>query len=1353
MKKSIINPAQFGSVIAALFLWVFLSPNPIHAKAEGSANAMIPMVCHDLVHISLDESCFAELTPETVLQDMQGEASEYYIEVSKNGIKRPGTTFGSADVRQFFDYKIWHLPSRNSCWGKVYIEDKLAPVIECGLDTVRCRDRYDVLVLGLPIPDVYVTMNVAVQWDSSNKNLIVPVKWYIYGWDACGVVSLTYRDRLDYYGCDSFCFKRVFREWTAVDPSGNTARCIDTICIRRPDLSDVVIPRDFDGFDLPYLVCTDSFPVLPDGNPSPEYTGYPVSNQCNTLIAEFKDIRLDVCGKTFKVIRRWTILDWCTRRIIEHTQLIKIVDEEGPEFDVPEDFTVGMTPWTCGSYGKIPPPSNVTDCGDWTYEIFTVLADPITGNPGLRGTDYIRYNKNEKCYYLVGAPEGRIWVEYVLTDDCGNESTQRIEIGVVDNLMPVAICDQKTVVTLTSDGTAKAFAETFDDGSIDNCGIEGFRVRRMDDPCNNNTDEFGPFVGFCCEDVGKTIMVVLEVSDHSRNKNTCMVEVVVQEKEPPVVIAPTDLTISCNYDRFDFSKFGVVRRNQADREDLYIKDYYYSQSNYYAGIDGYAYDNCHYTLTETVLDSIKCNQGKIWRIFTATDRQGYVTRDTQTITILNPDPFWIDQSNYYSDKDDVIWPNESVKVFSCRAADLSPDNTGKPEFINTHCAQIMVNYKDTRLNLLDSVCYKILRKWTVIDWCQFDVRSQFGIWEYTQVILVTNNIPPDIFTCTDTTICDYNSFRDIRSGKCLANYDMNAWGEDDCTYPEDILWSYRIDENNDGSFDTIVPGRHALGILPVGTHRIRWIASDQCGNVSQCDRIFTLIDCKKPTPYCLTGINTVIMPSSGMIEVWAKDLDLGSFDNCTSRDQLKYSFTADTSDKSMIFTCDSLKGEAFITFTVRMYVTDEQGNQDYCETTVRIQDNNNSCGTNLTGVGGQLKRANQSFIPDARIHVMDDADLEISFIESDINGNYAFQPLPSDRTAYFTVTREDLAGNGVSTLDIIMIQKHILGQKQLGSAYEILAADVNRSNSVTARDIAEIRKIILGISEEYSSERIWMFVPSSQNFSNPAAPWEFRERIRTEEIQNNQWNLLNFTGIKLGDVDQSAKLSLHDRILSRSNKTIEFQLGNEVLSESESVMRVPVMASASFDLEGFQCSIELPEAAVMQIKTGLLDIRPEHYFQNSGSTLRISWAAQHVQKVNEGDVLFYLEFDKLVNTSSLRLTSHQVEPEIYLAGEEVATLELRALANPIVSKLDMSQNVPNPFQSTTQIRVWSDKPTVAQWSVMGSTGKLMIQRTVNLQAGEQYLELSRRDLPQAGIYLYRLESEFGTLVRKMIVID
>ena len=81
---------------------------------------------------------------------------------------------------------------------------------------------------------------------------------------------------------------------------------------------------------------------------------------------------------------------------------------------------------------------------------------------------------------MTGIPFGTHPIIFVAEDDCGNISTDTVSITVNDGVSPTVICEQNLVVSLTQDGTAWAFANTFDDGSHDNCAIDSMRVRRMD---------------------------------------------------------------------------------------------------------------------------------------------------------------------------------------------------------------------------------------------------------------------------------------------------------------------------------------------------------------------------------------------------------------------------------------------------------------------------------------------------------------------------------------------------------------------------------------------------------------------------------------------------------------------------------------------------------------------------------------------------------------------------------------------------------------------------------------------------------------------------------------------------------
>ena len=72
----------------------------------------------------------------------------------------------------------------------------------------------------------------------------------------------------------------------------------------------------------------------------------------------------------------------------------------------------------------------------------------------------------------------------------------------------------------------------------------------------------------------------------------------------------------------------------------------------------------------------------------------------------------------------------------------------------------------------------------------------------------------------------------------------------------------------------------------------------------------------------------------------------------------------------------------------------------------------------------------------------------------------------------------------------------------LGSPYRLIAADANRSNSVTTFDLVEIRKLILQINSDFPNNTSWRFVDGSYQFPNPANPWTapFPEVININDL-------------------------------------------------------------------------------------------------------------------------------------------------------------------------------------------------------------------------------------------------------------
>jgi hypothetical protein len=110
-------------------------------------------------------------------------------------------------------------------------------------------------------------------------------------------------------------------------------------------------------------------------------------------------------------------------------------------------------------------------------------------------------------------------VVLTVTDIYGLVSTCTANVTVVDNLPPVAVC-QDITVQLDASGNASINAIDVDGGSTDNCAIATYAV------VPNN---------FNCSNVGVN-PVVLTVSDVNGNTSTCSANVAVQDNIAPVAV-------------------------------------------------------------------------------------------------------------------------------------------------------------------------------------------------------------------------------------------------------------------------------------------------------------------------------------------------------------------------------------------------------------------------------------------------------------------------------------------------------------------------------------------------------------------------------------------------------------------------------------------------------------------------------------------------------------------------------------------------------------------------------------------------------------------------------------------------
>ena len=1301
----------------------------------------IALACDDLVNVSLDGNCQAVITPGVILEGEIYPADAFQVTVyNTNNIPIPGNVVTYAYLGQVLKVNIRHLCSGISCWGRILIEDKYIPELDCS-DTpyeVDCEDDYSPESIGFPLP-----MGATVVRHTT-KNQCYIVK----GFDLCCDVELCYYDVYKKNGCNVDPYAQIERNWTAVDCKGNKTTCKDSIHINQSSLGLIVWPPHYDGFVLPALKCDSIEPAigpypagwnaLDNGNPSPydelfpngslkwRGTGVPQGVHCDHIAVTYRDIRIPVCGNSFKILRTWRVFDWCTGELEEWVQFIKVTDTKPPVVSCSRNYiTFPMDYYSCTGTATIPPPDLILDCSGTSWTVEYKLAGP-NGQPeaGDYRTDNVSIVNGQ--VKITGLPQDTTWVQYVVTDDCGNVTRCRVEVLIQDNLQPVAICDEHTVVSINEQGTGTLYATSVDNGSVDNCEIDSMAIRRMQDWCGiRGNTTFGPYVTFCCEDLSRNPhMVVFRVWDKAGNYNDCMVSVTVQEKIAPTISCPNNITVDCGT---DIANLNIVGRATASNTCTNVQVTYRDD-----------------TITW------KCRVGVIRRVWTATSLGGLKSNCQQSITVRDNDPLTANK---------ITWPAD-ITVNGCKASDAHPDITGKPSFPIRPCGNAISGSTDERFYNVGGYCIKIIRHWRVIDWCLYDVNNPNspGVFNRDQIIYIRNLSAPTIApsTCETKTVC-------ADDATCNVNLDLIGSASDDCTDDDKLIWSYKVDLNNTGVFGSSNTGNNASGRYNVGVHRIQWIVSDSCGNSSSCIQTLRINDCKAPTPFCKPGLVTVVMPSNGQVEVPARYFDDKSDDNCTARKDLKFSFTTNIKDSVRVFTCADIDNGVVDTIEVTVYVTDLWGNQSNCRTKLILQDNGNACPNRFTNGGmisGLISTNNQSVLQNAHMDLLKDGQV-VGVINSEKSGNYMFVDLPEGDNYTVRPQKNDDVNNGITTADIVLIQKHILGIQKFSSAYQYIAADVNGSQNVTAADISEIRKLILGITDKFKEGvPSWSFIAKNtvfDNFENPwlNAPWQSEYSFNTLIGENKG---ADFMAIKSGDVNLSAKTTeFGNGFEQRASSKLFLEL-DAATQYAYGLQRVPVYGEWKGELAGFQMSLRYPaEYAVFKgIEAAGITIGVQNIALASMSpgVLNVSWNTDEGMNAHEGP-MFYLVFDlkRTVNAAQLlQLYGEGIQAEAYNAQLQLMDLGIRERdSKKLLDAAYLYQNQPNPFSDNTSILFHLPEAQKVVFTFFDVRGVQIKKMEMDGVKGKNGLKVTRDDLKGAGMYYYQMEAGNYSSVKKLIL--
>lgn len=373
--------------------------------------------------------------------------------------------------------------------------------------------------------------------------------------------------------------------------------------------------------------------------------------------------------------------------------------------------------------------------------------------------------------------------------------------------------------------------------------------------------------------------------------------------------------------------------------------------------------------------------------------------------------------------------------------------------------------------------------------------------------------------------------------------------------------------------------------------------------------------------------------------------------------------------------------------------------------------------------------------------------VHVSNATTEASGNFH---LSAPGCAPFMVTpyRNDNLLNGLTTYDLVLISKHILGIEALGSPFKMIAADANRSNSITTFDIVALRKLILGIDTALIGNTSWRFVPKSHVFSNPNNPFTgpIPQQIEAQ-LQGSALADLNFTAVKVGDVNNTVTPNATGPASDRTTGQYPLGVQDLVFKAQESV--VVLFSSGVEELAALQFSIKFDTTMLqfVAIDPVLEGITSDNFSvqRNGQGVLSVSLDEHNGIRGETG--LFNLVFRAK--------QSGQLRQALQLGAGPTPALAFRTDGSALLPTLWRMGNssvtvAPNPFGKAGTIitleAAGSNGETGGRLlEIFDLHGKVLLARTLN---GGQQVLVESSVFPQAGVYFWRLRAsgQSGKLV-------
>jgi hypothetical protein len=405
-------------------------------------------------------------------------------------------------------------------------------------------------------------------------------------------------------------------------------------------------------------------------------------------------------------------------------------------------------------------------------------------------------------------------------------------------------------------------------------------------------------------------------------------------------------------------------------------------------------------------------------------------------------------------------------------------------------------------------------------------------------------------------------------------------------------------------------------------------------------------------------------------------------------------------------------------------------------------------------IQGYVSTIDGQFVPDVEIKGSEDVSFnEFKSTITNESGFYLMDSLERGHSCFLRGYKNDQPLQGLSTLDLITLQRHLLGRVLFTSLHQCIAADINRSSTITVMDLIELQKLLLGKIPAFPNNTSWRFGVRPQEMENTDI--NSFEEVGNIEYLDQSPEVLNFTGIKIGDVNGDIQIKAKDEQIDYRNKesfTLHFENAKE---EPNNPSWVAFYASSEEEISGIQLALDLKGLEVIEIAAGSIPVKNENIFVQRNGILKFSWSSAESIEIAKDERLFSLLLKSDFPNPGLGKIklSDELTAEAY--GKDLNVIGLK-LEKKIQQKSAQNPFIyihPNPFKSELTVSFVLKNECNAEIRFYDLSGRLISKIDKFYRSGENVEKIDASHFGTVGvIYCDVISSEFN-LISRLVRID